>query len=68
MRITNSHEYISQLAKDNQPALAYHGGQNLKEWQQEARAKLVELLKLPRVKCEDDFKILKQTKKEVINK
>lgn len=56
-----SKDYINQLAKNLKPALAYDGSVSVEEWQKTAKAKLEELLGLPLVKCEADFKIVKET-------
>ena len=57
MKYYNSHEYIKHLAAHQRPQMRYDGIQDIKLWQNEARAKLMELLGLPFVKCVDLFTI-----------
>ena len=57
MKYYNSHEYIQNLAAHQHPEMRYDGIQDIKLWQNEARAKLMELLGLPFVKCDDLFTI-----------
>ena len=59
-----SKEYISQLAKDVEPALVFKEGMNFEGWQREAHAKLEELLGLPLPACELDFQVTGQEKTE----
>ena len=47
-----SKEYISQLARGIEPALAFKEGMCFSDWKKEAHAKLEELLGLPLPECE----------------
>lgn len=59
-----SKDYILQLAKNNMPSMAYSHTMCLEEWQKVAREKLTELLGLPLVECDSEFKVLKEEEKD----
>ena len=53
-----SKEYISLLAGKTEPALAFKEDISFEDWQQEAHAKLEELLGLPLPECEPEFQVI----------
>lgn len=61
-----SKNYISKLAEQNPPAMAYKGDMPLADWQKAAKEKLAELLGLDQmIRCEeDDFTIQKEEVKD----
>ena len=59
-----SKEYILQLAGETEPALAFKEGMNFQDWQQEAHAKLEELLGLPLPACEPEFQVTSEEETE----
>ena len=64
MNTITSAEYIAYLTKNTPPILAYDCSQDINVWQEVARAKLVDLLKLPLEKGELKFSIIKKVFKE----
>ncbi len=53
-------EYIQALAKNTVPIMHYDENVNHKDWKQAAQKKLTELLGLPLLNCELEFRILEE--------
>ena len=53
-------EYIQEYAKTVKPSMAFTDDADLEKWQNEAHAKLEELLGLPLVACESDLRIVEE--------
>lgn len=62
MKTSKALEYIQNMANQNQPSLHYDGKSDICVWQKEAKAKLIELLKMPTECCSDEFKITEEKK------
>ncbi|MBE6966078.1 MAG: hypothetical protein E7441_08615, partial [Ruminococcaceae bacterium] len=60
MKISNSHDYIREKAKNIIPSLRYDKKEDFRGWRKAAKEKLTELLMLPDEHCEDEFKILSE--------
>lgn len=57
-------EFIKKMSYEFIPQMAYKDDCRLEEWQEAAREKLSELLGLPLLNCEDDFKIISKENHE----
>ena len=64
MQVFDSYTFVQKLAADNPPSMGYTGDEPLAQWQDKAKKKLTQLLMMPTVGCDDDFRILAQKQRD----
>lgn len=64
MKTSNSHVYEANYLSATKPLLHFDKNRNFEEWQNECREKLNELLGLPLQRCESNFEIEYEKKKD----
>lgn len=57
MKTFNSKEYVAEYSRTISPSMSFGESLDLNSWQKQAKSKLQQLLGLPLVCCDDDFKV-----------